>query len=149
MAGLTVSMSTVGLQAKVTFLKKGAQSGLKTGVSEAAMLFEEEAKALVPVRSGELQDHIHTETVTDSADEQVLMVTPIDEAANKYGFDPPYARRIEMGFVGTDSLGRHYHQAPEPFMRPAFDNKVDAAKDAITNGVYEGLDAAMSEAGGH
>jgi hypothetical protein len=31
----------------------------------------------------------------------------------------PYARRLELGFVGVDSLGRHYDQAPRPFLRPA------------------------------
>lgn len=30
-----------------------------------------------------------------------------------------YARRLELGFVGIDSLGRHYHQEPRPFLRPA------------------------------
>jgi len=31
----------------------------------------------------------------------------------------PAARRLEYGFVGTDSLGRNYNQAPRPHMRPA------------------------------
>ena len=31
----------------------------------------------------------------------------------------PYALRMELGFVGVDSLGRHYDQAPRPFLRPA------------------------------
>jgi len=31
----------------------------------------------------------------------------------------PQARRLEYGFVGTDSLGRHYSQAPLPHWRPA------------------------------
>lgn len=33
----------------------------------------------------------------------------------------PYARRIEYGFVGSDSRGRNYHQAAKPYMRPAWD----------------------------
>ncbi|MBE3604137.1 hypothetical protein IMX07_10930 [bacterium] len=32
----------------------------------------------------------------------------------------PYAMRLEFGFVGIDSRGRHYNQAPRPFLRPAF-----------------------------
>ncbi len=37
--------------------------------------------------------------------------------------DVPYALRMELGFVGVDSLGRHYNQAPRPFLRPAlYDN---------------------------
>jgi len=30
----------------------------------------------------------------------------------------PYAMRLEFGFVGTDSLGRHINQEPRPFLRP-------------------------------
>lgn len=29
--------------------------------------------------------------------------------------------RLEFGFVGADSLGRHYNQPPYPHARPAFD----------------------------
>lgn len=32
-----------------------------------------------------------------------------------------YARRLELGFTGSDSLGRRYAQPPYPFMRPAYD----------------------------
>jgi hypothetical protein len=69
----------------------------------------------------------------------VLMVTPIVPAGNKYGFEPAYARRLELGFIGTDSLGRHYHQPPFPYMRPARDNKQDEALAAITDGVQDAL----------
>lgn len=31
----------------------------------------------------------------------------------------PQARRLEYGFVGTDSLGRQYHQPAFPHFRPA------------------------------
>ena len=30
-----------------------------------------------------------------------------------------YSRRIELGFDGTDSIGRTYHQPPYPYFRPA------------------------------
>ncbi len=32
--------------------------------------------------------------------------------------DVAYALRLELGFAGVDSLGRHYSQAPRPFLRP-------------------------------
>jgi Bacteriophage HK97-gp10, putative tail-component len=32
-----------------------------------------------------------------------------------------YGRRVELGFHGTDRLGRHYDQAARPFLRPALD----------------------------
>lgn len=31
-----------------------------------------------------------------------------------------YARRLELGFAGTDAKGRTVSQAPRPFLRPAF-----------------------------
>ena len=41
----------------------------------------------------------------------------------------PYERRIELGFTGTDSRGRHYHQPPFPYLKPGFEDatpKIDA-----------------------
>lgn len=31
-----------------------------------------------------------------------------------------YARRLELGFVGLDSLGRNHNQEPRPFLTPAY-----------------------------
>ena len=58
--------------------------------------------------------------------------------------DPPYARRIELGFVGQDSLGRHYHQAAQPYMAPAFSNKQDEARQMIKDEVTGALDERMN-----
>lgn len=35
------------------------------------------------------------------------------------GTNAPQGRRLENGFVGVDSLGRHYNQPPYPHVRPA------------------------------
>lgn len=40
----------------------------------------------------------------------------------------PKARRLELGFVGRDKLGRLYDQAPRPFMRPGLANSQDQIK---------------------
>lgn len=37
------------------------------------------------------------------------------------GTNAVQGRRLEFGFVGVDSLGRHYAQPPYPHARPAFD----------------------------
>lgn len=42
----------------------------------------------------------------------------------------PYARRLELGFVGADSRGRRYTQPPYPYMRPAL-RKVDAEANKV------------------
>ncbi|MEU5683592.1 hypothetical protein DEJ48_36660 [Streptomyces venezuelae] len=35
------------------------------------------------------------------------------------GTNAPQGRRLEFGFVGADSLGRHYNQRPFPHLGPA------------------------------
>ncbi|MFF3272774.1 hypothetical protein ACFYWU_17880 [Streptomyces chrestomyceticus] len=37
------------------------------------------------------------------------------------GTSAPQGRRLEFGFVGVDSLGRHYAQPPFPHLGPAVD----------------------------
>lgn len=119
-----------------------ARAGLKLGTSEAGFIFETEAKALVPVATGMLRDSIHTEVIEDQPTRQLLAVTPVVEAANPYGITPAYARRIEFGFMGTDSLGRTYHQPAQPYMRAAYEARKADAEEAIRNGVLENLQGA-------
>jgi hypothetical protein len=132
----------------VKYLIEAARLGLKFGVEEGAQYFESEAKMLVPVDTGNLQEHIHTEVVTDTPTRQVRLVTPVVESGNEYGFDPAYARRIELGFYGPDKLGRVYNHAPQPYMRPAFDAKEDDARTAIKQSVLDELAAASSAVAG-
>ena len=35
-----------------------------------------------------------------------------------------YGRRIELGFHGTDSIGRHYNQPGYPFLKPGLDKAI-------------------------
>lgn len=42
------------------------------------------------------------------------------------------ARRLEFGFVGVDSLGRHYFNPPLPHFRPAFGKVSADFLDALT-----------------
>lgn len=136
---LTVQLQNLdALSLKVRYLRDAARVGLRLGVSEAAGLFEAEAKDIVPVDTGTLRDSIHTETLIDEAEKQQLSVEP----------NTPYAHRIEFGFVGVDSLGRHYHQAAQPYMRPAFDMKQDEASQTIKDSVFEQLDSAMAGVAG-
>ena len=41
------------------------------------------------------------------------------------GTSVPYANRLEFGFYGTDSLGRHYSQPPYPFFGRAVEGSTD------------------------
>lgn len=38
------------------------------------------------------------------------------------GTSSPQGRRLEFGFVGVDSLGRHFNQPPFPHLGPAVDS---------------------------
>jgi Bacteriophage HK97-gp10, putative tail-component len=136
---LTATLDSSRLSAKLTATMAAAVAANRAGVAAGAVIFESQAKENAPVLTGRLRDGIHTETILDTDLQQQLMVTPVVAAANKYGFEPPYARRIELGFIGADSLGRHYHQAPEPYMGPAFDDKKDEAGQAVTSAVQSAV----------
>lgn len=128
----------------VGYLAKAALAGLKLGCDGAAGLFVDEAQSLVPVKTGNLHDHIHFYTSLDTDASQQRVVTPVYELEGSGELEPPYARRIEMGFVGQDSLGRHYHQAAQPYMRPAYANKQDEARQMIKDDVVDALDERMN-----
>jgi HK97 gp10 family phage protein len=123
------------LSLAVKYLQKGAQSGLRHGVDEAAGLFEAAAKANAPVFTGKLRDSIHAAATIDTPEKQERNVAP----------ETPYARRIELGFIGPDSLGRMFHQPARPYMRPAFDTEREKAAAAIKDNVYAGVDEAMNQ----
>ena len=102
---------------------------LRPAVLEAGAVFEDKAKSNVPVLSGDLRDSIHTDLAEAGPSFVQAVTAPAFEAANKYGFEPAYARRIELGFFGPDSLGRVYHQAAQPYMAPAwYEGQDEAAK---------------------
>lgn len=52
--------------------------------------------------------------------------------------DAPQAFRLEYGFVGVDSIGRHYNQPPFPHFRPAI--------ESMSGEFYEAVDAAIKRA---
>ena len=75
-------------------------------VQKGCYLVEGDAKRLVPVDTSRLRTSITNE---------------VEETVGRVGSNVEYARRIEMGFVGTDALGRTYNQAPKPYLRPALE----------------------------
>lgn len=55
-----------------------------------------------------------------------------DEVSEKIGANMEYARRLELGFAGTDKAGRNINQGPRPSLRPAvYDHKVEILKAYI------------------
>ena len=49
------------------------------------------------------------------------------------GTNKPQGRRLEFGFVGADSRGRVFDQAPLPHFGPALDKYADPYAEAIAN----------------
>jgi hypothetical protein len=86
-------------------------------VLAASRLFEEEEKIQTPVLTGANRDSIQTELIVDSGVQAIAQIAP----------GMPYSRRLEFGFVGMDSMGRFYNQAPRPYVRPAWDMHKDEA----------------------
>lgn len=55
------------------------------------------------------------------------------------GTDRPQARRLEFGFVGTDSIGRQYNQPPFPHVQPILPGLGTALQFAMQSAVAEAL----------
>jgi hypothetical protein len=133
------------LDTGVRYLRKAAQVGLKLGTSEGAFLVAEAAREECPVDTGALREAIHLEQTVNEPDRQVVLVLPAYPDDNKYGFRPPYARRVHEGFVGPDSLGRIYHQAPNRYMTRARDQAGPDAVAAIRRSIIDELEYANSQ----
>ncbi len=80
-------------------------------VKSAGLLVQGLGQARTPVLSGTLRRSWHTESLP----------APTGTYAVRVGPTMVYARRIELGFKGADSLGRVYDQAPDPYVKPALE----------------------------
>lgn len=106
------------LKEKLKQLAKAAQGSTLLHAAQAGILpIQNEAIVLVAKDEGDLSRSIHTETLKSS--------NTYAEVAT--GTDKEYAARIEFGFMQADSLGRHYNQPAQPYMRPAHDTKSSEA----------------------
>ncbi|MFE3638137.1 HK97 gp10 family phage protein [Streptomyces sp. NPDC059168] len=65
----------------------------------------------------------------------VRMRTSGGEVTAEAFSDAPQGRRLEYGFVGVDSIGRHYRQPPFPHVEPAFRQTEPGFIQALADGV--------------
>lgn len=84
-------------------------------VTQGALVIEAETKSKMDGRPG---PNVVTGTLRRS--EVVTSVEPIGPGTYEARIGPTaiYGRRIELGFVGTDSLGRVYNQPAYPYVKP-------------------------------
>lgn len=85
------------------------------------------------VPNGDNKPNVVTGTLRRS-----IRSTPTVKIAGGYttmvGPTTEYGRRVELGFVGRDSLGRNYNQPPYPYFGPAVEEvRVEAQGIAIAN----------------
>lgn len=111
---------------------------LENAVRAGALLVQNDARRRGPYANpkpdneltGTLRRSIHTEVET----------TAPGRAEATVGTDLVYAARVEFGFEGKDSLGRMYHQAPKPYLRPALDENEDAIQREIGQALKQAID---------
>jgi hypothetical protein len=75
----------------------------------------------VPVQTGNLRSSIKKEIIEGDSKMTGKIYPDMKQA--------PYARRVEYGFIGQDSMGRNYRQLPRPYMRPALTKNQKAIND--------------------
>jgi len=73
-------------------------------------------RGLDPSKPGEPPKVLHSD-LRRSIDHEVS--SSENEVAGRYGTNDEKARRLELGFVGTDKRGRSINQAARPFLRPS------------------------------
>lgn len=120
----------------VKYVKNAVAGALEEVCQNGALPIKNEAKLLCPVKTGTLRRSINHQTTERTPTKANVAVGP----------NTPYARRVEFGFVGTDSLDRRYNQAPQPYMRPAFDSKQEQSRQEMVKSAKDLIDEAVIEA---
>ena len=71
--------------------------------------------------TGNLVNSISYSTHTGQGGGTPGIAQPEEDLRARIGSVVVYAARVEFGFVGTDSLGRHYNQPPKSYLRAGLD----------------------------
>jgi hypothetical protein len=95
-------------EAALTELLQSSNGPVAKDLLRKAAQVETQAKRLCPVDTGRLRSSISHELGRD-----------VRGLHARVGSNVVYARRIELGFDGVDSLGRRYSQHPRPYLRAA------------------------------
>lgn len=94
-----------------------ATAHARDAVAETAALVEKQAKLDATGRPGPI---VRTGTLRRSIITEGPVQTGLSWRA-RIGPTVIYGRRVELGFVGADSLGRVYDQPGRPYLGPAYD----------------------------
>lgn len=102
---------------KWTERQKKALEEAPRAVAEA---IKDRIQELTPVKTGRLRASWN---VVQEDDDHIAIVTNVE-----------YARRINYGFVGTDSLGRHYDQVGVHMVEQALNEAPEIAQKVLKEG---------------
>lgn len=115
------------LVARIEGMKNDSEQIITTALVYGATTVQQKAQRKAP-------------KVTRTLSRSIQVGEPETDATRitvKIGTDVEYARRIELGFVGADSLGRMFDQAGKPYMQPA----LDESRHQMTNKVGQAIRA--------
>jgi len=102
--------------AEFTAAAVAADSSVRKTIAHHAMLLQTKVKSKASGRPG---PRAVTGDYRRSISRRVSTHGPM--TVGQVGTNSPQGRRLEMGFTGTDSLGRYYDQPPYPHFGPALD----------------------------
>ena len=118
-----------GIAASFGYVQRGVANGLELITTEGALVVEDEAKLLCPVKTGTLR-----RSITHETDEKGFMRVSV-----RVGPTVDYGVYVEFGTR---------HMAAQPFLRPALDHKGPEAQQVIAEGarqaMLDGIDAVTS-----
>lgn len=131
------------LMRKLAALSEAAQGQmLERAMVAGALIVQNAAKEQAPFLTGTLRRSIHIgghEELNPDGEGGNVPDPEVDGVAVTVyiGTDVAYARRLEYGFNGTDSLGRQYSQAARPYLRPAADENQAAVRTEVGEALRE------------
>lgn len=117
-----------------------ADKAFQEGLVDGALIVVEEAKRLVPVRTGDLRDSLHVGGFADR--------TPGYRKIGAYGeLKKPIGKGKSYGVLAGSTLPYAHlvekgstHSRPQPFLRPAADTKQQEIVEAVGDAIQEVID---------
>ena len=147
MGGFEIDLN--GWMASIDALVAAVDTATRTGVSKGASLIEATAKSnFGPVHAkGTPKTSDKPQSISGTLRRSIrrIPLTPVSIGRNSWmqSVAPTviYGRRIELGFTGVDSLGRHYPginppgpgDPPYPYMQPAIDRSIPQLQRIFTS----------------
>jgi HK97 gp10 family phage protein len=128
------------LYAALETAQKDADAASKEIVTQGAALIQKKAQANFEGSHRKGQPHTggdHPNVVTGYLRRSIRMTPVTSYGAGTWGTTvgptSVYGRRVELGFRGTDSLGRRYNQPAFPYFTPAVEEVTPDLEELAAN----------------